>query len=258
MTANLEWRAEVEIVSVEPGWASVVSPAQSLTGSGQAVFSIAENTTEEARVATLRVVSATDPELFGELTVTQLRAPAQYNLTIAGMDGTLPLGNASLLIAPASGENLTRFGSIAVIDSNTSISYDEALPAGEYTLVSVTPEGSSSIYLGGRFTIGEESVCTEMEHWYGRLRVLRRRIGRASHPDRQARTLVGTCRLRSTKEPTMPDSIFFRRLIFHCRNSATGSASARRPASSRASTTAAERMSPGLPSPLPGRRVSTA
>ena len=166
VTANLEWRAEVEIVSGEPGWASVVSPAQSLTGSGQAVFSIAENTTEEARVATLRVVSATDPELFGELTVTQLRAPAQYNLTIAGMDGTLPLGNASLLIAPASGENLTRSGSIAVIDSNTSISYDEALPAGEYTLVSVTPEGSSSIYLGGRFTIGEESVCTEMEHWY--------------------------------------------------------------------------------------------
>lgn len=82
------------------------------------------------------------------------------------MDGTLPLGNASLLIAPASGENLTRSGSVAVMDSNTSISYDEALPAGEYTLVSVTPEGGSGIYLGGRFTIGEESVCTEMEHWY--------------------------------------------------------------------------------------------
>lgn len=148
------------------GWASVVSPAESFAGSGQAVFSILENTTEEARVATLRVVSATDPELCGELTVTQLRAPARYNLTIVGMDGTLPLGNASLLIAPASGENLTRSGSVAVMDSNTSISYDEALPAGEYTLVSVTPEGGSGIYLGGRFTIGEESVCTEMEHWY--------------------------------------------------------------------------------------------
>lgn len=166
VTANLEWRAEVEIVSGAPGWASVVSPAESFAGSGQAVFSILENTTEEARVATLRVVSATDPELCGELTVTQLRAPAKYNLTIVGMDGTLPLGNASLLIAPASGENLTRSGSVAVMDSNTSISYDEALPAGEYTLVSVTPEGGSAIYLGGRFTIGEESVCTGMEHWY--------------------------------------------------------------------------------------------
>lgn len=166
VTANLEWRAEVEIISGAPGWASVVSPTESHIGSGQAVFSILENTTEEARIATLRVVSAANPELYGELTVTQLRAPAKYNLTIVDMDGTLPSGNASLLIAPASGENLTRSGSIAVLDSNTSISYEEPLPAGEYTLVSVTPEGGSPIYLGGRFTIGEESVCTHMEHWY--------------------------------------------------------------------------------------------
>ena len=166
VTANLEWRTEVEIVSGASGWASVVSPSGPFTGSGQAVFSILENTDGESRAATLRIVSVADPELCAELTVTQLRAPARYNLTIEGMDGTLPLGNASLLIAPASGENLTRSGSVAVMDSNTSISYDEALPAGEYTLVSVTPEGGSSIYLGGRFTIGEESVCTEMEHWH--------------------------------------------------------------------------------------------
>ena len=131
-----------------------------------ALFSIAENTTEEARVAVLRFVYTDDPTVCGELTIAQMRAPARYSLTIQGMDGTLPSGNASLLIESASKEELTRTGSIVVVDSDTSISYDEALPAGEYTLVSVTPEGGSPIYLGGRFTIGEESVCTNMEHWH--------------------------------------------------------------------------------------------
>ena len=166
VTANLEWRTEVEIISGEPGWISAIYPDEPYVGAGVALFSIAENTTEESRIAVLRVVYTDDPTVCGELTVTQMRAPARYNLTIQGMDGTLPTGNASLLIESASGEELTRSGSVVVVDSDTSISYDEALPAGEYTLVSVTPEGGSPIYLGGRFTIGEESVCTEMEHWY--------------------------------------------------------------------------------------------
>lgn len=166
VTANLAWKAEVSILSGGEGWIKVTAPDATVAGSGEAVLSIAANETENAREAVLRIVHAADAELFAELAILQMRAPARYDLTIEGMDGTLPLGAATLLIAPAEGENLTRTGNVAVLDGNTSISYDEPLPEGEYTLVSVTPEGAGAVYLGGRFSIGAESVCTAMEHWY--------------------------------------------------------------------------------------------
>ncbi len=166
VTANLAWKAEVSILSGGEGWITVTAPDATVAGSGEAVLSIAANETENAREAVLRIVHAADAELFAELSILQMRAPARYDLTIEGMDGTLPLGAATLLIAPAEGENLTRTGNVAVLDGSTSISYDEPLPEGEYTLVSVTPEGAGAVYLGGRFSIGAESVCTAMEHWY--------------------------------------------------------------------------------------------
>ena len=71
VTANFEWRTEVEIVSGEAGWISATYPDKPHTGSGVALFSIAENTTEEARVAVLRFVYTDDPTVGGELTITQ-------------------------------------------------------------------------------------------------------------------------------------------------------------------------------------------
>lgn len=166
VTANLEWKAEITTVSGDAGWMSVVSPATTHAGSGEVVLSLAENTTENARIAKLRVVYKDDASTYKELTVNQLRAPAKYNLTIEGMDGTLNVGDVTMIIAPSDGANLTRLGSVAVLSGNTSISYDGALSPGNYRLVSVTSTGGKTLELDGKFTIGENSVCTQMEYWY--------------------------------------------------------------------------------------------
>lgn len=165
VTANVEWKAEVEIISGEDGWASVSSPVGTASGSGEAAFAFTANETEEARTAILRVSGTGDnSDLSAELRVTQQRAPAKYGVAIAGMNGYIPEGDGYMVVLSGSKER--EYDCIvAVADDTTRISFEKKLAEGEYTLVSVTPKGGSEIALGANFSVDAEGVCTLVSKW---------------------------------------------------------------------------------------------
>ncbi|MDR1667805.1 MAG: hypothetical protein LBS03_08985 [Bacteroidales bacterium] len=90
VVSNVEWTVQVE--NDANGWITVVSPATSMTGDGQAKLNIAENLLRNAHSGKISIVSTEDAELKQELTIEQ--AGKVYTIAVAP-DGNIPITSAA-------------------------------------------------------------------------------------------------------------------------------------------------------------------
>ena len=91
IVSNVNWRAELTVVSGGEGWIAKTAPAADVEGDGAVVLSVSENESTESRQAKLTVVYVDDPTVKAELTINQQKQGERHRIEFAGM--TTLLGN---------------------------------------------------------------------------------------------------------------------------------------------------------------------
>lgn len=104
IVSNVNWRAELTVVSGGEGWIAKTAPAADVEGDGAVVLSVSENESTESRQAKLTVVYVDDPTVKAELTINQQKQGERHRIEFAGMTTLLGNdGNTTLEYAPAGG-----------------------------------------------------------------------------------------------------------------------------------------------------------
>lgn len=133
VTANVAWTASVEIVSGEGQWLSIVSQS---VETGAVVLSLAANDTPYTRDAKL-VVSQNGGNIKAEVAIQQ--AGSRVRLTIPGMLGYLPKGDATMNIATVGAVELE----VAEDENGTILYFDNKMEPGEYVIENIVAGGNT-------------------------------------------------------------------------------------------------------------------
>lgn len=164
VTSNVVWSASLTVISGGDGWVSKVSPAANTEGSGTVVLSFLENTGEESRQVKLTVVSADDPSVKAELTITQQKPGVRYTIVFEGMTSLLgEMSSTTLTYAPAAGGTAATLGDVDVevdmTEKRTTVFYADVIPDGAYELKTVGATGVNAL-----FTLAG-GIVTYVERW---------------------------------------------------------------------------------------------
>lgn len=150
VTSNVKWKASLEI---DGDWAEITDGA---AGDGQGVTRIHVSETDVARSFVLHYTSDEYPEAFAELAVSQILS---YTIRIDGEKTGLGESTGIMKLISESGDkDIDARVEMSESSPVTEIKFDEQLPAGEYQVVSYTPEAGSVVALGIDMTIGEMGI----------------------------------------------------------------------------------------------------
>ena len=159
ITSNIKWSASVAKVSGDDGWISIKS-GQSGENSGQIVLNVLENATSDSRTATLTVTADEYPDVTVSIEIEQGYSGMQFTMTIPGMSGYLPDGEAVMTLSDGSGLDVT----ISSDGTGTSLSFYDMLSAGEHTVESVT-SGGSDYAMGALIEVDAAGAVIKVESW---------------------------------------------------------------------------------------------
>lgn len=195
IVSNVNWRAELTVVSGGEGWIAKTAPAADVEGDGAVVLSVSENESTESRQAKLTVVYVDDPTVKAELTINQQKQGERHRIEFAGMTTLLGNdGNTTLEYAPAGGGESVILNDVEVEVGTdlTTVYYMEEIPDGEYELKKV---GSVEINALVHAQQRPDQLCRAME---SRVRLFRWRKRGAPDRDREeigsrSAGVVGQC-----------------------------------------------------------------
>lgn len=162
IVSNVNWRAELTVVSGGEGWIAKTAPAADVEGDGAVVLSVSENESTESRQAKLTVVYVDDPTVKAELTINQQKQGERHRIEFAGMTTLLGNdGNTTLEYAPAGGGESVILNDVEVEVGTdlTTVYYMEEIPDGEYELKKV-----GSVEINALFTLSNGQI-SYVERW---------------------------------------------------------------------------------------------
>lgn len=162
IVSNVNWRAELTVVSGGEGWIAKTAPAADVEGDGAVVLSVSENESTESRQAKLTVVYVDDPTVKAELTINQQKQGERHRIEFAGMTTLLGNdGNTTLEYASAGGGESVILNDVEVEVGTdlTTVYYMEEIPDGEYELKKV-----GSVEINALFTLSNGQI-SYVERW---------------------------------------------------------------------------------------------
>lgn len=162
IVSNVNWRAELTVVSGGEGWIAKTAPAADVEGDGAVVLSVSENESTESRQAKLTVVYVDDPTVKAELTINQQKQGERHRIEFAGMTTLLGNdGNTTLEYAPVGGGESVILNDVEVEVGTdlTTVYYMEEIPNGEYELKRV-----GSVEINALFTLSNGQI-SYVERW---------------------------------------------------------------------------------------------
>ena len=168
--SNISWEVSIVIDdNDEANWVGIVSPTESILGSGDVILAITANNFGAVRRATLHIKSVADPDnksLNKTLVITQIHSGAIFEISIANYTA-FETGAAVMNISPFPTGGASQNVTVDVVadDNGAIVTFPDALPEGDYLINSFTFGGSRVINVGAVFTTDAVGLIEAMEHW---------------------------------------------------------------------------------------------